>query len=102
LLRKAYGRALIARDELQDEIHSCSLETIVFGVNAFADEFGDEAAAGFVVAADLPIYWERVFTREELDADPESSWLPEGYWNFDKNDCPGKGFSARMTGLAEV
>ena len=33
-LAKAYGNALITRDELQDEIHSCSIETIMYAVNA--------------------------------------------------------------------
>jgi hypothetical protein len=64
----------------------------MFGVNTFDEDYGHEAAAGFVVAADFPIYWERVFTREELDADPESSWLPEGYWNVDENDKRVKDF----------
>ncbi len=41
-LAKAYGSALITRDELQDEIHNCSLDTVMCGVNAFAEEFGDE------------------------------------------------------------
>jgi hypothetical protein len=91
-LAKAYGRAVISRDELQEELHNCSLDTVMFGVNAFAEDFGHEAAAAFVVAGDLPIHWERVFTREELDADPEISWAPEGYWNFDKNDARVKDF----------
>ena len=30
----------------------------MFGVNVFADEYGYEAAAAFVVAAELPIFWE--------------------------------------------
>lgn len=68
-LAKAYGRAVISRDELQNEIHSCSLDTVMFGVNAFAGEFGDEAAAAFVVAAEIPIIWEHVFTPAELTAD---------------------------------
>jgi len=42
----------------------------------------DEAAA-FVVAADVPIVWERWFTRKELDSDPETSWMPEGTWTID-------------------
>jgi hypothetical protein len=91
-LAKAYGNALITRDELQDELYSCSIETIVYGVNVLSEECGDEAAAAFVVAGDLPIHWERVFTREELGADPEISWAPEGYWNFDKNDARVKDF----------
>jgi hypothetical protein len=30
-LARAYSNALITRDELQDELHSCSIETIMFG-----------------------------------------------------------------------
>jgi hypothetical protein len=26
------------------------------------------------------------FTREELDSDPETSWLPEGTWAIDPAD----------------
>src|ERR1700739_3333877 len=88
-LAKAYGRAEITRDELQDKIHCCSLDTVMFGVNTFAVEYGDEAAAAFVVAAELPIFYERVkpgppaadFTIVE-DDDP----LPPGYWYVDKGD----------------
>jgi hypothetical protein len=36
-LAKAYGRAAISRDELQDEIHSGSLDTVMFGVNVLAE-----------------------------------------------------------------
>lgn len=77
-LAKAYGRAEITLDTLQAEIHNCSLDTVAFGVNAFAEEFGHEPAAAFVVAAEIPIIWERVFTPAELAADEEASWLPEG------------------------
>jgi len=91
-LAQAYGNALITRDELQDELHSCSIEAIMYGVNAIDEDYGQNTAAAFVVAGDLPIHWERVFTREELDADPESSWLPEGYWNVDENDARVKDF----------
>jgi hypothetical protein len=85
-LAKAYGNAVITRDELQDELHSCSIETIMYGVNTFDEDYGHEAAAAFVVAAELPIFWERVFTRAELDSDPETSWLPEGCWSIDIGD----------------
>jgi hypothetical protein len=61
-------------------------------VNVFDEDYGQEAAAAFVVAGDLPIHWEGVFTREELEADPEISWAPEGYWKFDKNDARVKDF----------
>jgi hypothetical protein len=54
-LAKAYGNALITRDELQDEFHSCLIETIMYGVNVFDEDYGQEAAAAFVVAAELPI-----------------------------------------------
>lgn len=83
-LARAYGCAVISRDELQNEIHSCSLDKVMFGVNAFAEEFGDEAAAAFVVAAELPILWERVFTPAELAADEEAR--PEGCWSIDRGD----------------
>jgi hypothetical protein len=64
----------------------------MFGVNTFAVEYPNEAAAAFVVAAELPIYWERVFTRAELDSDPQTSWLPEGCWSIDKGDERVKAF----------
>jgi hypothetical protein len=63
---------------------SCSIKTIMYGVNTFDEDYGHEAAAGFVVAAQLPIFWERIFTRAELDSDPETSWLPEGCWCVDQ------------------
>src|SRR5690242_2386703 len=49
-LAKAYGNALITRDELQDELHSCSIDTIVHGVNAIDEDYGQDTAAAFVVA----------------------------------------------------
>jgi len=91
-LAKAYGSAVISRDELQDEIHSCSLDTVMFGVNAFAEDFSHEAAAAFVVAAEIPIIWERVFTPSELAADEEASWLLEGCWSIDRGDERVKDF----------
>jgi hypothetical protein len=72
-LAKAYGRALITRDELRDEIHCRTLEDIMYGVIVFSEDYGDDAAAAFVLAADFPIVWERWFTRAELDSDPETS-----------------------------
>jgi hypothetical protein len=78
-LAKAYGRAQITRDELQDEIHSCSLLTVELGVNAFAEEFGDEAAASLVVAAELPIVYERVKAAPAGFVTAEDE-LPDGYW----------------------
>jgi hypothetical protein len=48
-LARAYGNALISRDELQDELHACSIETIMYGVNVFSEDYGDEGAAAFVV-----------------------------------------------------
>jgi hypothetical protein len=91
-LAKAYGQAVISRDKLQDEIHSCSLDTVMFGINAFAEDFGHEAAAAFVVAAEIPIIWERVFTPAQLAADEEASWLPEGCWSIDRGDERVKDF----------
>jgi hypothetical protein len=91
-LAKAYGDAVISRDEPQDEIHGYSLETVMFGVNAFAENFGDDAAAAFVVAAEVPIIWERFFTRAELVADEEASLLPEGCWSIDRGDERVKDF----------
>jgi hypothetical protein len=61
-------------------IHTCSLEDIMYGVIIFSEDYSDDAAAAFVVAADVPIVWERWFTREELDSDPETSWMSEGTW----------------------
>jgi hypothetical protein len=90
-LAKAYGRAVITRDEFQDELHSCSIEIIMYGVNTFDEEYGHEAAA-FVVAAELPIIWERFFTAAELAADEETSWLPEGCWSIDRGDERVKDF----------
>ena len=94
-LARAYGCAEITRDELQDKIHSCSLDTVMFGVNTFAVEYGDEAAAAFVVAAELTIFYERVkqgppavdFTIIE-DDDEE----PPGYWYVDTGDKRVKDF----------
>jgi len=95
-LAKAYGRALITRDELQDKIHSCSLETLAFGVNAFAEEFGDEAAAALVVAAGLPITYERVKGSDGVPAayfdTSEEASLPNGYWSVDEEDERVKDF----------
>jgi hypothetical protein len=85
-LANAYNSALITRDQLRDEIHTCSLEDIMYGVIIFSEDYSDDAAAAFVVAADIPIIWERWFTREELDADPETSWMPEGTWTVDRAD----------------
>jgi hypothetical protein len=50
------------------------------------EDYSDDAAAAFVVAAVVPIIWERWFTREELDSDPETSWMPEGTWAIDSAD----------------
>jgi len=57
----------------------------MYGVIIVSEDYSDDAAA-FVVAADIPIVWERWFTREELDSDPETSWLPEGTWVIDPAD----------------
>jgi len=54
-LAKAYDRAEITREALQDEVHAFPLLVVESGVNALAEVFGNEAAAGFVVAAELPI-----------------------------------------------
>ena len=94
-LAKAYGRAEITRDELQDKIHSCSLDTIAFGVNAFAEEFGDQAAAAFVVAAELPIFYERVkpgIPTADFATEDTSDPLPGGYWYVDPGDERVKDF----------
>ena len=58
-LADSYNCALITRDELQDEIHSCSIETIMYAVNAL-DVYHGHDAATFIVVADLPLYWEAV------------------------------------------
>ena len=63
----------------------------MFGVNAFAEEFGDEDAAAFVVAAEIPV-WEHALTAAELGADPETTWLPEGCWSIDRGDERVKDF----------
>ena len=94
-LAKAYRRADITRDELQDKIHSCSLNAAMFGVNAFSVDYGDEATADFVFAAGLPIFYQRVkpgppaadFTIIE-DDDEE----PPGYWYVDIGDKRVKDF----------
>jgi len=91
-LAKAYGRAEITLDTLQAEIRNCTLDTVAFGVIAFTEEFSHDAAAAFVVAAELPIYWERVFTPAELAADEETNSLPEGCWSIDKGDERVKDF----------
>jgi hypothetical protein len=51
-------------------------------VNVFDEDYGQEVAAALVVAGDLPIHWERVFTLEELETDPEISWAPERVLEF--------------------
>ena len=94
-LAKAYRRAEITRDELQDKIHSCSLKAAEFGVIIFSGDYGDEATADFVVAAGLPIFYQRVkpgppaadFTIIE-DDDEE----PPGYWYVDTSDERVKDF----------
>ena len=85
-LANAYNCALISRDELRDQIQACSLEDIMYGVITVSEDYSDDTAAAFVVAADVPIVWERWFTRAELDADPETSWMPEGTWSIDPAD----------------
>jgi NAD(P)H-hydrate repair Nnr-like enzyme with NAD(P)H-hydrate dehydratase domain len=74
-LAKSYDRAEITRDALQDQIHAVSLSVVQFGVIAFADEFGGEAAAAFVVAAELPLI---------VDAD--------GFWSINEQDERVKDF----------
>lgn len=94
-LAKAYGRAKITRDELQDKIHGCSLDTVMFGVNAFAEEFGNQAAAAFVVAAELPIFYERVKPgppAPDFATEDTSDPLPDGYWYVDQRDERVKDF----------
>jgi hypothetical protein len=91
-LAKAYGNALITRGELQDELHNCSIQTIMYGVNVIDEDYGQNTAAAFVVAAELPICWERFFTLAELDSDPQRSWLPEGCWCIDQGDERVKDF----------
>jgi hypothetical protein len=91
-LANAYGRALITRDELQDEIHSCSLLTVELGVNAFAEEFGEDAAAAFVVAAELPIFYERLPAAYLATPEIASGLLPEGCWSIDRGDERVKDF----------
>ena len=61
--------------ELQDELHSCSIETIMYGVNVFDEDYGQEAAAAFVVAAELPLV---------VDAD--------GFWSINEQDERVKDF----------
>ena len=94
-LAKAYRRAEITRDELQDKIHSCSLNAVEFGVIIFSEDYGDEATADFVVAAGLPIFYQRVkpgppaadFT---MIADDDEE--PPGYWYVDTSDKRVKDF----------
>lgn len=56
-LAKAYERAEITREELQDKIHTCPLNDMMFGVNVFSEEYGDGATAAFVVEAGLRQTW---------------------------------------------
>jgi hypothetical protein len=58
----------------------------MYGVIIFSEDYSDDAAAAFVVAADVLIVWERWFTHEELDSDPETSWMPEGTWTINPAD----------------
>jgi hypothetical protein len=58
----------------------------MYGVSVFDEDYGHEAAAAFVVAPELPIFWERYFARAELDADPETSWMTEGCWSIDNSN----------------
>ena len=69
---------------------SIAAHSVLFDVNAFAEEFGDEAAAAFVVAAELPIIWERIFAPAELGVDEEAR--PEGCWSIDRGDERVKDF----------
>jgi len=41
-------------------IHTC-LEEIMYGVIMFSEDYSDDDAAAFVVAADIPIIWELVY-----------------------------------------
>jgi hypothetical protein len=62
---------------------------VEFGVIIFSEDYGDEATADFVVAAGLPIFYQRVkpgppaadFTITQ-DDDEE----PAGYWYVDTSD----------------
>jgi hypothetical protein len=74
-LAKTYNRAELTREALEDQIHAVPLSVLQYGVIAFADEFGDEAAAGFVVAAELPLV---------VDAD--------GFWSINEQDERVKDF----------
>jgi NAD(P)H-hydrate repair Nnr-like enzyme with NAD(P)H-hydrate dehydratase domain len=74
-LAKSYDRAEITRDALQDKIHSIPLSLVQLGVTAFGEEFGDQAAAGFVVAAELPTI---------IDAD--------GLWSINEGDDRARDF----------
>ncbi len=45
-----------------------------------------------MVAAEIPIIWERAFTPAELAADEEATGLPEGSWSIDRGDERVKDF----------
>jgi hypothetical protein len=94
-LAKAYGNALITPDELQDKIHSCSLNTVMFGVNIFSEEYGDQATADFVVAAGLPVFYERAKpgpSAADFTIIEEDDEEPSGYWYVDIGDKRVKDF----------
>jgi NAD(P)H-hydrate repair Nnr-like enzyme with NAD(P)H-hydrate dehydratase domain len=68
-LAMSYELAEITREAVQDEVHSIPLSVVQLGVTAFGQEFGDQAAAGFVIAAELPLI---------IDAD--------GAWSINEGD----------------
>jgi hypothetical protein len=68
-LAKAYYCAEITLNALQDKIRSIPLSLVQLGVTALSKDFGDLAAACFVMAAKLPLI---------IDAD--------GAWSINEGD----------------
>jgi hypothetical protein len=82
-LAKSYDRAEITRKALRDKIDGIPLSLLQLGVRAYAEEFGDQAAARFVVAAELPLII-----------------VADGLWSINEGDDRFRDFPSERTGAS--
>jgi hypothetical protein len=68
-LAKCYSQGELTREELENMMRGYPLPVVVHGVNVFAKVFSSDAAAGCVVAAELPLTVDR-----------------DGHWSIDEQD----------------